>query len=96
MTTSILSLVTNALELEQKYLALEEVSSEYFYAQQNAQQLKEEILNFLPPDKKKTLTLLEEKYTAMFSAGTSVYYRQGFVDAIRLLTESLTWGPNRG
>ncbi|MBP2659696.1 MAG: hypothetical protein H6Q69_2728 [Firmicutes bacterium] len=95
MTTSILSLVTKALELNQDCLALEEVSSEYFYAQQNAQLLKEEIQNLLPPDKQKRLVLLDEKYTAMFSAGTSAYYRQGFVDAIRLLTESLTWGPTR-
>ncbi|MBP2662059.1 MAG: hypothetical protein H6Q71_7 [Firmicutes bacterium] len=95
MTTSILNLVTKALELEQECLALEELSSEYCYAQQNAQQLKEEILNLLPPDKNKTLTLLDEKYITMFSAGTSVYYRQGFADAIRLLAESLTWGPTR-
>jgi uncharacterized protein (DUF2164 family) len=96
MAKSLFDLLVTATEMESlDGLALEKVSSDYYYACQRALECQNKIKNALPLEMQETLMQLDDEYTCMRLSGGDVYYRQGFSDAMRLIMQTLIWGPTR-
>jgi uncharacterized protein (DUF2164 family) len=96
MAKSIFDLLVTASEIESlDGLDLEKVSSDYYHAYQRMLEYQTQIKHALPAEMQKTLMELDDEYTCMRLSGGDVYYRQGFSDAIRLIMQTLTWGPAR-
>ncbi|AJQ26487.1 hypothetical protein [Pelosinus fermentans] len=96
MVKSIFDLLTTASEMESlDGLDLEKVSSDYYHAYQKMLEYQTQIKHALPAEMQKILMELDDEYTCMRISGGDVYYRQGFSDAMRLIMQTLTWGPAR-
>jgi uncharacterized protein (DUF2164 family) len=96
MVKSIFDLLTTATQMESlDGLELEKVSSDYYHADQRVLECQEQIKHVLPVEMQKILMELDDEYTYMRISGGNVYYRQGFSDAIRLIMQTITWGPAR-
>jgi len=96
MVKSIFDLLVTASEMESlDGLDLEKVSSDYYHACQRMLEYQKQIKHVLPAEMQKTLMELDDEYTCMQISSGDVYYRQGFCDAVRLIMQTLTWGPAR-
>jgi uncharacterized protein (DUF2164 family) len=96
MVKSIFDLLVTASEIESlDGLDLEKVSSVYYHACQRMLEYQTQIKHVLPAEMQKTLMELDDEYTCMRISSGDVYYRQGFCDAVRLIMQTLTWGPAR-
>jgi uncharacterized protein (DUF2164 family) len=96
MGKSVFDLLVTAVEVESlDGLDLEKVSSDYYHAYQRVLECQKKIKNALPLELQKMLMELDDEYTCMRISGGDVYYRQGFSDAVRLVMQTLTWGPGR-
>lgn len=76
-------------------LDLEKVSSDYYHAYQKMLEYQTQIKHALPVEMHKILVELDDEYICMQISSGDVYYRQGFSDAMRLIMQTLTWGPAR-
>jgi len=96
MGKSIFDLLVTAAETESlDGLNLEKLSSDYYHAYQRMLEHQTQIKHVLPEEMQKALMELDDEYTCMRISSGDVYYRQGFSDAVRLIMQTLTWGPAR-
>ncbi|SEJ42669.1 hypothetical protein SAMN05660742_10797 [Propionispira arboris] len=74
---------------------LEDISADYYWAQKAINQLEKELEANLPQE---TMTKIRESWYKLGlqeSIAEDIFYDQGFSDGVRMLLESLTWGPVR-
>ncbi len=96
MVKSVFDLLASTIKHEKLVdLQLEKYSSEYYYANKKVLAYQKKIKSALPLELQETLIGLDDEYSSMLSSGMDIYYRQGFSDAVRLIMETLTWGPTR-
>ncbi|MBP2656479.1 MAG: hypothetical protein H6Q73_4048 [Firmicutes bacterium] len=93
MEGSILEMVAKALEEKSEGTAAGKGAIEHYYTYQSFVQCQEEIKRLLPPEMHETLTRLCNEYSTVYSAEKELYYRQGFIDALRLIFKCL---PSQG
>jgi len=96
MVKSVFDLLAATMEHENLVnLHLEKCSSEYYHANNKVLACESKLKNALPLDLQETLEQLDDQYNCMMLSGMDAYYRQGFSDAVRLIMETMTWGPTR-
>jgi len=80
---------------ESDLMGLEKVSADYYWAEQEIDKLEKELAVTVSEDARRRLSKLTEYFTTQQSITGEVFYNQGFADGIRLIIQSLTWGPVR-
>lgn len=90
MVGIILEVVDGAMARKQKGDAGgKEDPSQHYYVYQNLVEHQGEIKRLLPPELHEAFNRMGKKYSELYSAEEEMYYRQGFIDAIRLIIDCL-------
>jgi uncharacterized protein (DUF2164 family) len=74
---------------------LKQVSGDYYWAELDNNKLEELLAKILSAEEFESVNKLHENFTMKETIAGEIYYNQGFSDAIRLILQSLTWGPVR-
>lgn len=80
-----------AMHNEGCLMKLGEVSGDYYWAEQEIEQLQKELAATLSKEAIEKLNKMHECFTGQETIAGEIFYNQGFADGISLVIQSLMW-----